>query len=232
MRIRAVLILLALLFAAAPLSAQAKEEGHGHNTSLSAEESAEVTAEFDEALDGLVHPDDEHGAASGGLPQFDPTWFPSQIFWLAVAFAFLYLFFSKKTLPEISSVIENRRGHIQHDLETAEHLTAEAEKVQAAYELSLEGAREKASAVIHDMETSLKEQTAQTYESFRIRSENDMRAAEKRIDAAQAAMMDEMRTVAAAAAATAVQKITGLQTDTQKARTVIDGLTGDLDRAA
>src|SRR5690606_19013966 len=81
---------------------------------------------------------------SSGLPQFDPTWFASQLFWLLVAFGVLYLFFSKRTLPDLSSIIENRKNHIKADLDQAEELTTQAETVQSHYEQSLQGARNQA----------------------------------------------------------------------------------------
>ena len=53
------------------------------------------------AADATMADYEGHGAehaSSGGLPQFDPAWFPSQLFWLAVTFALLYVIFAKKTL--------------------------------------------------------------------------------------------------------------------------------------
>lgn len=166
-----------------------------------------------------------HEAASGGLPQFDPTWFPSQIFWLAVAFFVLYLFFSKKTLPEISSVIENRRNHIRSDLDMAEKLTEDAEKVQTAYENGLQSARDEASKAVQDVETAMKDKGNTEYEAFRKRSETEIAAAENRIAAAKAAAMDQMNTIAAEVASEAVKKIIGTNTDVQKAKSVVESLT-------
>lgn len=168
----------------------------------------------------------EAAASSGGLPQFDPTWFPSQIFWLTAAFFVLYLFFSKKTLPEISSVIENRRNHIRSDLDMAEKLTADAEAVQTAYENGLQSARDQAHQAVIDVETSMKDRGATEYEAFRKRSESAIVAAEKRIDAAKAAAMDDMNTIAAEVAAEAVKKIIGTSMDVQKAKSIVESLTG------
>lgn len=177
------------------------------------------------AADAAAHGHDA-AASSGGLPQFDPTWFPSQIFWLAVAFFVMYLFFSKKTLPEISSVIENRRNHIRSDLDMAEKLTADAEAVQTAYENGLQSARDQAHQAVLDVETTMKDRGAQEYEAFRKRSENDIQAAERRIETAKNAAMDDMNTIAAEVAAEAVKKIIGTNMDVQKAKAIVVSLTG------
>lgn len=177
-----------------------------------------------ETLAEGIH-DAEH-ASSGGLPQFDPTWFASQVFWLAVAFLFLYIFFAKKTLPEISSVIENRKNHIQADLESAETLTAEAEAVQALYEQGLETARADAGSLTADVEQEMKNKANDRAESFRKRSEQEIKAAEERIAAAQAKAMEDMNTIAAEVASEAVEKITGISTDVQQAKMVVQNLLG------
>lgn len=164
-----------------------------------------------------------HGA---GLPQFDITTFPSQIFWLAVTFVVLYVFFSRKTLPDISAVIDNRRNHIQSDLGMAEKLTAEAESVQTAYETGLQGARDKATQTITDTENSMKQKAASEYESFRKRSETEIKAAESRIETAKIKAMDDMNTIAAEVAAEAVEKIIGIGTDTSKVKAIVESLSG------
>ena len=50
-----------------------------------------------------------HYAEVEGLPQLDFTTYSSQIFWMFVFFILLYVFFAKKTLPEISSAVESDR---------------------------------------------------------------------------------------------------------------------------
>ena len=40
---------------------------------------------------------------SGGMPQLDPEFWVSQIFWLTITFGILYFTLSKLILPKISS---------------------------------------------------------------------------------------------------------------------------------
>ena len=73
---------------------------------------------------------DAHEQSSAGLPQLDPKWYPSQLFWLFLTYGVLYFAFSRNVLPGLSGIIENRRDHIKNDLDQAEKLRAPAEKVQ------------------------------------------------------------------------------------------------------
>ncbi len=153
-----------------------------------------------------------HGAESAGgpgLPQFDPTWFASQIFWLVVTFFILFLFFSRKTLPVISGVLENRRDHIQGDLDTADRLTREAEDVQHAYESSLERARIEAVGVITDTEMAMNVKAMRAFESFRERTDREMAATEARIKKAKAEVLARIDHIAAEVAIDVIAKLSG-----------------------
>ena len=49
---------------------------------------------------------------SGGMPQLDPEFWFSQIFWLVITFGILYLVLSKLILPKISENLETRKSQI------------------------------------------------------------------------------------------------------------------------
>ena len=59
-------------------------------------------------------------AESGGMPQLDPEFWFSQIFWLVFTFGLLFLILSKFILPNISSNLENRKSQILENIEKAE----------------------------------------------------------------------------------------------------------------
>lgn len=165
----------------------------------------------------------EH-ASKGGLPQFEPDWFASEIFWLAIAFAVLYIFFSKKTLPDISGIIENRKNHIQSDIEMAEKLTAEADGVQENYHASLAKAQDKAAKEIKSVEVAMNKAQEEAAEEYRLRSEKELKKAESNIIKAQNEAMDDINNIAAEAASVAVEKIIGSKADVKKVKSIVEGL--------
>ena len=59
-------------------------------------------------------------AESGGMPQLNPEFWFSQIFWLVLTFGILYLVLSKLILPKISNNLETRKSQILENIETAE----------------------------------------------------------------------------------------------------------------
>ena len=59
-------------------------------------------------------------AESGGMPQLNPEFWVSQIFWLLLTFGILYLVLSKLILPKISKNLESRKSQISENIEAAE----------------------------------------------------------------------------------------------------------------
>ena len=68
-----------------------------------------------------------HAAESGGMPQLNPEFWFSQIFWLIITFGILYLVLSKIILPKISDNLEARKSQVLENLELAEKQRNESE---------------------------------------------------------------------------------------------------------
>ena len=75
------------------------------------------------------------------MPQFEPTWFASQIFWLVVIFFVLYRLISRQVIPKVASVLAKRESRIQGDLDLAKTRRDELEAMRTAYEADLAKAR-------------------------------------------------------------------------------------------
>ena len=54
--------------------------------------------------------------SEAGMPQLNPEFWASQIFWLILIFSILYLIIWKVFLPKITYSIENRKSKIVNDL--------------------------------------------------------------------------------------------------------------------
>ena len=83
-------------------------------------------------------------AATEGLPQFNPEDFPTQLFWLAITFALLYLVISRRALPSLSRALEQRESRITGDLAKAEDFQRQAETLEEQNQRILSQARERA----------------------------------------------------------------------------------------
>ena len=80
-------------------------------------------------LTGLVE-----SAESSGMPQLNPKFWFSQIFWLILTFGILFIVLSKLILPKISKNLEVRKFQILENIETAEKQREESENKIKEYE--------------------------------------------------------------------------------------------------
>jgi len=93
------------------------------------------------------------------MPQLNPEFFITQLFWLVVTFSFLFVFLWRISLPRIGNVLEKRERKINEDLTTAKELQNEAEKIQDKIENQLKQARIDASEMIKSSSLSLQDKT-------------------------------------------------------------------------
>ena len=73
-------------------------------------------------------------AESGGMPQLNPEFWISQIFWLTITFGILYVVLSKLILPKISANLETRKSQILENIEAAEKQREDSEEKIRKYD--------------------------------------------------------------------------------------------------
>ena len=83
-------------------------------------------------------------AESGGMPQLNPEFWISQIFWLTITFGILYVVLSKLILPKISANLEMRKSQIVENIEAAEKQREQSELNIAEYEKIVQNSKNEA----------------------------------------------------------------------------------------
>ena len=73
-------------------------------------------------------------AETGGMPQLNPEFWVSQIFWLIITFGILYIVLSKFILPKISANLEFRKSQISDNIEAADKQRKESESKLIEYD--------------------------------------------------------------------------------------------------
>jgi F-type H+-transporting ATPase subunit b len=160
-----------------------------------------------------------HGAAasteaagkggSGGLPQFDNTWWAGQIVWLAIIFAVLYVVLAKVLLPKVTRTIDAREGKISGDIADARRLKQEAEAQAAAAAEEMAQARSKAHKVASDAKAKSAAAAAERQGVEEAKLNDRLTAAEAEIRAARDQAMGNVKTIAVETAQAIVERLTG-----------------------
>ena len=104
--------------------------------------------------------------SESSMPQLNPEYFASQIFWLIFSFAILYIVMAKFALPKIANVIETREDIIARDLEDAENFKKDSEATELKYTNAIKEAQNKASETLANSREKLNKQIEADKNSF------------------------------------------------------------------
>lgn len=167
---------------------------------------------------------DGHEEKVHGLPQMDPTWFASQLFWLGLMFVVLYLVFGRIVLPALSGTIENRRERIQSDLDQARTMKDDAQNVLEEYEKLMADAHKKASDLFSQMDQDVKRKTNNETAKIQKKAVDQIQKTENKIQGAKNKALEDMDKIAAETARLAVEKIVGVTANAKEAASIVEKL--------
>ena len=149
------------------------------------------------------------GGQKAVFPPLDTKTFPSQIFWLVIFFAALYLLMSKLVLPRIAGILEARRNRIEGDLARASALKDETEAALNAYQKSLSDARGNASGIAQSTRNTVNKDIADRQHALDTDLASKAADAETKIAKSKAKAMESVSDIAADAAIDIVAALTG-----------------------
>jgi len=156
------------------------------------------------------------------MPQLNPEFFGPQLIWLTITFVALYLVLSKLVLPRITDVLEARQNRIADDLDEAERLRKDSEKVLAEYEASLAKARDEAHALSLETHAKVTEDAEKRKAELESRLAAQAQEANARIQAAKAEALANVREVSTETARAAVEHLVGMSVPVETLHTAVD----------
>lgn len=170
-------------------------------------------------VESLEHvPASEHG---GGFPPFQKDTFASQLIWLALVFAALYLLMSRIALPRVGAIIAERSQRIEGDLAEAQRLKNEADMASAAYEKALADARGRAQTLANERREAEAARAEAARKELDARLNAHIAEAEKTIAQTRAAAMANVRDIAIGTAAAIVERLIGRTPSEQQVATAV-----------
>jgi F-type H+-transporting ATPase subunit b len=167
-----------------------------------------------------AHTETEGGARP--FPPFEKSTFASQLVSLAIAFVALYLIVSRIALPRVGGVIDARQNAIDGDLAAAQKFKDESDAALKAYEAELASARSRAQAISNETREKLNVQSDAERKTLEEKLAQKLGDAEKTIAATRASAMSSVRSIAADAAASIVQRLTGIAPDGKSVASAVD----------
>ncbi len=160
------------------------------------------------------------------MPQFDPTTFASQLFWLLVTFGLLFVIASRVLLPRIAGLLEARQERIDDDLDRAAALKDEAEAILATYNKTMADGKAEAQGLLRQATEEMAAAGAKRHEQLAAKLAGEVAEAETQIHKAKAAAVDNIGQVAGEVAQAAVGRLIGVEVDQATAGKAVETTMG------
>ena len=163
-------------------------------------------------------------AESGGMPQLNPEFWISQIFWLTLTFGILYLVLSKLILPKISANLESRKSQILENIEAAEKQREDSETKLKDYEEIISKSRLDAKTIFNQArEKALKDINAKR-EVLDKQIDDEIIKAEQEIKILRENAPDKINKIAIETSSELVQKLIGAEINNSSISAIVDDL--------
>ena len=121
-------------------------------------------------------------SSEAGMPQLNPEFWLSQIFWLIIIFSILYLIIWKVFLPNITYSIDNKKSKIYAALNDAKKLNDRAKNQLEEYKLIIDNAKKEARKIIDESKKNLDEDIRNKKQKFNNEIEKELKTIEKEIN--------------------------------------------------
>ena len=162
--------------------------------------------------------------AEGGMPQLNPEFWASQIFWLILIFSSLYIMMWKIFLPKITDSIENRKSRIINDLNEAQKLKENAEKKLREYNKIIEDTKKEAKKIIEDNKKKLENDIKSKKQKFNEEIEKELMSVEKEIKSLKKLSISSINKIAAEVSSEVIKQLVGTSVNTSNVSAIVEDI--------
>jgi F-type H+-transporting ATPase subunit b len=163
-------------------------------------------------------------AESGGMPQLDPEFWISQIFWLTLTFGILYVVLSKLILPKISANLELRKSQIQENVEAAEKQRESSETKLKEYDSIILKSKLEAKNIFKDAREKVIKDINSKKETLDKQIDVEIQKAEKEIDLLRKSAPEKINKIAIETSSELVKKLIGADVNNSSISAIVDDL--------
>ena len=167
---------------------------------------------------------DVFAAESGGMPQLNPEFWISQIFWLTLTFGILYIILSKLILPKISANLELRKSQIQENIEAAEKQRKESETKLKEYDEIILKSRLKANDIFKDSREKVIKDINIKKEALDKQIDEEIKKVEKEINQLKETSPEKINKIAIEISSDILKKLIGADVNNSSISAIVDDL--------
>ena len=163
-------------------------------------------------------------AESGGMPQLNPEFWVSQIFWLTLTFGILYLVLSKLILPKISANLELRKSQIQENVEAAEKQRESSESKLKEYDEIISKGKIEAKNIFKDSRDKAIKNINIKREALDEQINEEIRKVEEEIIKLKKSAPDRINKIAIETSSELLKKLIGAEVNNSSISAIVEDL--------
>ena len=164
------------------------------------------------------------GAESGGMPQLNPEFWISQIFWLVISFGALYLILSKFILPKISANLEMRKSEILENIETAEKQRLESEKKIKEFDTFILESKNKSKSYFNQAREKILKDISKKKEKLDLELNEEIKKAENEINNFRKSAPEKVNKIAIETSHDLIKQLIGIEVNNSSITTIVEDL--------
>ena len=163
-------------------------------------------------------------AESGGMPQLNPEFWISQIFWLTITFGILYIVLSKLILPKISSNLEIRKLQIVENIEAAEKQREQSELNMEKYEKIVQNSKGEAKIYFKQAREKLLKSINLKKDALDKELNEEIQKAESEIQELRDKAPEKINKIAVETSADLLHQLIGAEVNNSSISAIVDDL--------
>ena len=163
-------------------------------------------------------------AADEGMPQLNPDYWVSQIFWVMLIFGTLYVILWKAILPKINENLENRKSQILTDLDEAQELKNQSEKKISEYNMILSKAKQDAKKILDETRKKINLDIENKNNQFNLEIDKEIENAEKEIKTLKLSSIKDINKISIETSSEIVRKMVGTEVNASSVSAIVEDI--------
>ncbi len=165
-----------------------------------------------------------YAAESGGMPQLNPEFWISQIFWLTLTFGALYIILSKVILPKISSNLELRKSQILENIEAAERQRNDSDLKHKEYDDIISKSKLKAKNIFKETREKVLKDINTKKVSLENEINEEIKKAEQEIELLKKSAPNKINKIAIETSSEILKDLIGAEVNNSSISAIVDDL--------
>ena len=156
------------------------------------------------------------------MPQLNPEFWFSQIFWLIITFGIMFILLSKFVLPKISENLESRKAQILQNIEAAEKQREDRDKKLKEYEKLILESKIEAKNYFNKAREKILKDVDKKRENLEKEINDEISNAEKEISDLKNKSPEKIRKIAVETSSDLIKQLIGVDVNNSSISAIVE----------